>query len=81
MEDNNITELFKEKTTTPEEVNWNYTIKFKDGTEDTATGYVVINQLFIAVAQGNGILQKVWPVDTYSVVINNGPVATGTALN
>ena len=69
--DDKITELFptKEEKIEP---TYKYTVTFRDGTQVSAEGYLVIGHGFYGVARGEGILYDVWPTETVQAVHNEG---------
>lgn len=77
----NITELFPESNDAADaEPRFDYLIRTKDGVEHTVQGYLVVNSLFAAICQGEGVIHWLKPFDTIEQVDMIGPANTG-ALN
>jgi hypothetical protein len=81
LSNDNITELFTKKDEPIADPNYNYTVTFRDGTKVVSQGYLVIGHGFYGVAQGEGVLQDVWPTELVFGIHNEGPVSTGSQLN
>jgi hypothetical protein len=70
----NVTDLFEIEEPTKENPTFTMEVKRKGGEAEIVHGYPVVNQLFGAVCQGDGIIQWVTPFENLDYMKNLGEV-------